>query len=111
MANAPSNFDAFLERVAGLDIQVSRSDDGVLTACTLTEPLFCHDADTREALESLVNATLASYARHFYGIESLGVRTEDKPLAEDHCSKHQVTKTGSSVVFQVRFSGACNPIH
>ena len=80
MAIANPNFDAFLERVKDLDIQLSKSDDGVLTACTLVEPLFCHDADTREELARLVSGTLASYARHFYCIEGLDVQTEDAGL-------------------------------
>jgi hypothetical protein len=80
MADENPNFDAFLARVKDLDIQLSESDDGVLTACTLTEPLFCHDADSREELAVLVRNTLVSYAKHFYGIEGLGVRTEDAPL-------------------------------
>lgn len=81
MAIENPNFDAFIERVKDLDIQLSQGDDGVFTACTLSEPLFCHDADSREELAVLVNRTLTSYAKHFYGIEGLDVRTEDKPLA------------------------------
>jgi hypothetical protein len=80
MANTNPNFDAFFERVKDLDIQLSKSDDGVFTACTLVEPLFCHDADSREELACLVSGTLASYARHFYGIEGLDVGTVDAGL-------------------------------
>ena len=80
MATENPNFAAFLERVQGLDIELSQSDDGVFTACTSSEPLFCHDADSKAELATLVHGTLASYAKHFYGIDGLEVRTEDEPL-------------------------------
>lgn len=83
MANENPNFDAFIERVKDLDIELSQGSDGVFTACSNSEPLFCHDADTRAELAVLVQGTLASYARHFYGVEGLGVRTEDAPLRHD----------------------------
>lgn len=80
MAHENPNFDAFIERVKDLEIDISKSSDGVFTACTHQEPFFCYDADAPEALNALVIDTLASYARHFYGIQDIGVRTEKAPL-------------------------------
>lgn len=80
MANVNPDFAAFLRQIENLDIELSQTSDGVLTACSTAEPLFCYDADTREELAALVASTLASYAKHFYHIDGLDVTAEEAPF-------------------------------
>lgn len=80
MTNDTRDIGAFTRVIEELDIEVSQSSDGVFTACTTSEPLFCYDADTQEALSALVADTLVSYAKHFYNLEGLIVNTTPTPL-------------------------------
>lgn len=80
MVNEIRDFEAFRRQIDALDIELSRTPEGVLTVCSTNEPFFCYDADTKEELASLVVDTLASYARHFYHIEGLGVTAEETPV-------------------------------
>jgi len=74
------NTEAFFKIINDLDIVLSRSSDGVYTVCTTSEPLFCYDGDSPEALQPLVIDTLVSYGKHFFGIEPSGGHTESEPL-------------------------------
>lgn len=81
MTNENRDTDAFARLIEGLDIQLSRSADGVYTVCSTQEPLFCFDGDSREELSRLVVRTLASYAKHFLQIDVTGGATEAEPIA------------------------------
>lgn len=81
--NTKPDTEAFAEALSKLKIEVSESEDGLLTVCSSSEPLFCYDAHTHEALNQLVVDTLRSYGRHFFGIEAPHLSTRCSPVGEE----------------------------
>lgn len=75
-----SDLDAFEQVLSNLKIEVSQSSEGVFTACSSKEPLFCYDAHSVEALDKLVVDTIRSYGRHFYGVDDANVETRCSPV-------------------------------
>lgn len=62
--------EAFKEKLEALEIQVSQDGNGLFTICTRSEPFFCYDGESLEALKADAIATIAAYARRFHGIEA-----------------------------------------
>jgi hypothetical protein len=73
---------AFEEQILNLRVDVTRSADGIYTACSYSEPLFCYDAHDLESLEGLVQNTIRSYGAHFYGIPDPQVSTKRSPVGK-----------------------------
>jgi hypothetical protein len=84
---------AFEEQISNLRVDITRSAD-VYTACSLTEPLFCYDAHTLDALEALVEDTIRSYGHHFYGIDNPQFSTKLSPVGNEHLP---IEERGSSL--------------
>ncbi len=82
MTNETRDLDALNRQIADLKIELSESSDGLLTVCSTAEPLFCYDAHSKEEAATLVADTLLSYARHFFHIQGLNVKTRSDPLPE-----------------------------
>lgn len=82
MTHETRDIEALTRVIENLEIEVSQSADGVFTACTTSEPLFCYDADTQEELNELVSDTLVSYAKHFYNLEGLTVNAISTPFED-----------------------------
>ncbi len=75
-----ANFEAFSAAIASLKINVSKSEDGLFTVCSYSEPLFCYDAHDEAGVNQLVQDTLNSYAKHFFGIDGPSVTTSCSPV-------------------------------
>lgn len=80
--NQKPDFEAFANALSSLKIEVSQSEDGVLTVCSSSEPFFCYDAHDHDALNQLVVDTLRSYGRYFYGIDDPNLTTRCSPVGE-----------------------------
>jgi hypothetical protein len=70
---------ALRERLQGLKINVSHRD-GVFTANTYSEPLFCFERQTLDSLKSVVEDTIASYVKNFYHVENAKVSVINQPV-------------------------------
>ncbi len=69
------------DKLASLEVFISKSSNDVLTAFTRSEPLFCFDSTSFEELDAQVSNALRSYARVFYGVEiNLKPRDGGHPL-------------------------------
>jgi len=64
------------EFLSGIDIRLSKSSDGALTACTLSEPLFCFVRPTAEELNEVVLDTIISYVKNFWDGGAIDVSLE-----------------------------------
>lgn len=73
---------AFEAQIANLRIEVTRDSNGLLTVCSSSEPLFCYDAHDEDGVNALVVATLASYGRHFFGLDDLKIGTKVSPVGK-----------------------------
>lgn len=82
MTNETRDIEAFGRQIAELKIEVSKDENGLLTVCSTTEPLFCYDAHSEEEVETLVTDTLRSYAKHFFNIDGLGIHTKSEPIPQ-----------------------------
>lgn len=82
MTERTPDFKAFEAQLSKLQIEVSRSADGLLTVCSSSEPLFCYDAHDEEAVKELVKDTLRSYGRHFFGIPDAHISTKCSPVGK-----------------------------
>lgn len=82
MTNETRDIDALVRQLSELKIEVSKNSDGLLTVCSTAEPLFCYDAHTPEEVDALVQDTILSYAKHFFHIEGLNLKTKSEPLPE-----------------------------
>lgn len=80
--NTKPDLEAFAEALSKLNIEVSEGELGILTVCSSSEPLFCYDAHSHEALNQLVVDTLRSYGRHFFGIDDPNLSTRCSPVGE-----------------------------
>ena len=69
---------ALRERLQDLRIIISQHD-GVFRANTYSEPLFCFDRPTLEAVKIVVEDTLTSYAKNFYHAD-VKISTIDLPV-------------------------------
>jgi hypothetical protein len=81
MTNLTPERAAFEEQLSKLRVEVTTSD-GIYTACSHSEPLFCYDAHDLESLEELVKDTIRSYGLHFYGIDDPQVGTKRSPVGK-----------------------------
>lgn len=79
MTNEQNNLVELQERFAKLEISLGRGKDGVITAYTTAEPLFCFDGNTFEEVDAQVEDSLRSYAKLFY---SLDIALKPRPGAE-----------------------------
>ena len=70
---------ALRERLQALKISISEHD-GVFTASTYSEPLFCFERPTFEALKLVVEDTLTSYVKNFFHVADVKVSTTDQPV-------------------------------
>lgn len=82
MTEKTPDLEAFEAKLAGLSIEVTRDQDGLLTVCSSTEPLFCYDAHDEEALDALVVDTLQSYGRHFFGLDHPSIVAKHSPVGK-----------------------------
>ncbi|WP_421853794.1 hypothetical protein [Novosphingobium sp.] len=73
---------AFEAHIANLRIEVSKDADGLLTVCSSSEPLFCYDVHDEDGVNALVIDTLASYGRHFFGLDDLKIGTKVSPVGK-----------------------------
>jgi hypothetical protein len=71
--------DALRERLQDLKITVSRND-GVFTANSYSEPLFCFERPTLDDLKAVVEDTLTSYVKNFYHVENAKVTLANQPV-------------------------------
>ena len=67
-----------LKKLESLKIVVSQSEGG-FTANTYSEPLFCFERPTLDALKLVVADTISSYAKHFGHASELTVTVTDIP--------------------------------
>jgi len=82
MTNETRDVEALVRQLSDLKIEVSENRDGLLTVCSTAEPLFCYDANSKEEVAALVQDTILSYAKHFFHIEGLSLKTKCEPLPE-----------------------------
>jgi hypothetical protein len=73
------DLNALRDRLQGLKIIVSQHE-GAFTANTYSEPLFCFERPTLEALKSVVVDTLTSYVKNFYHVENANVTLANQPV-------------------------------
>jgi hypothetical protein len=70
---------ALRERLQDLKIVISEHD-GVFTANTYSEPLFCFERPTLEAVQAVVEDTLTSYVKNFYHVDNVRISTAALPV-------------------------------
>jgi len=75
-----ADLEAFIRQLGGLNIEITRNEEGHLTVCSSSEPLFCYDVEHEDEIGPLVVDTLQSYARHFFQIENLPVGTKSQAI-------------------------------
>ncbi len=91
MTAPENNFDLFLEKIANLDVEVSSSGEGIFTACSLSEPCFCFDGHSQAEVADRVVDTLESYARLYFGLNDLKLRSHREDLKEPTVKLETVT--------------------
>lgn len=82
MTKPKADLEAFAAKLADLEIEVSRDENGLLTVCSSSEPLFCYDAHDEDAINALVIDTLQSYGRHFFGIDHPNIVAKRSPVGK-----------------------------
>jgi hypothetical protein len=80
VAQETGNIEAFVRQISELNIEISQGSDGLYTVCSTSEPLFCYDAESIEAVEGLVQDTVRSYGKHFFNLDLPPFSTEQEPL-------------------------------
>jgi hypothetical protein len=80
MTQEIGDFDAFVRQISELDIEISRNEEGVLTVCSTSEPLFCYDANSHEEIDALVQDTIRSYGKHFFKLDLPPFKTASEPI-------------------------------
>ncbi|MGB3796373.1 MAG: hypothetical protein WA957_08715 [Alteraurantiacibacter sp.] len=92
MTEQKADLEAFAAKLESLEIEVSRDEEGLLTVCSQSEPLFCYDAHDEEAINALVVDTLQSYGRHFFGLEHPSVVAKHSPVGKAGVPVNRVHK-------------------
>lgn len=76
------DFDALTALLENLEVEVSRTPDGVFTACSENEPRFCFDGYSQQEVVKTVSEAIESYARLFLGFETLTLNTNRQDVQE-----------------------------
>lgn len=76
----PRDVDALNRQIRGLEIEVSKNENGGFTVCSSSEPFFCYDATSVNDAQKLVARTLTSYAKNFFHVENLEFPIEETAL-------------------------------
>jgi hypothetical protein len=83
---------ALRERLQALEITISQHD-GVFTANTYSEPLFCFERPTLEDVKVVVEETITSYVRNFYHVADARVSLADQPVTRSTVPIQRVEPT------------------
>lgn len=87
---ATRDFDHLEKCLENLEITVFENNDGCLTVCTTSEPLFCFVRETQEEIDAVVVDTLTSYVKTFFQVENVSVEAEQIPLVKPTVPHHQL---------------------
>ncbi len=93
-------------KFAELEIEIGSNEAGSFIACSNSEPLFCVERDSLEAIREAVTDTLKSYIRVFYkGLDEaqFNIVTTSKPISPP-VIPHQFFKPIASLRSQVEDS-------
>jgi hypothetical protein len=82
MTQKQPDYKGFIEQLDKFSIEVTKSKDGIYTACSFVEPLFCYDANDLDKLKLDIAGTLISYGRHFFNIPDPDISTRETESKE-----------------------------
>lgn len=79
--NNEEKLNEFAAKIEALDIEVSRTENGVYTVYSNSEPYFCFEGFERQELGAKVIKALESYASNYFDIQ-LGLKVKPVELKE-----------------------------